>query len=320
MNRMNFARARGFDYRMVTGGFAVSVIALLGACGDGSSVMPVTPEMAEAAKEAGGLAGVAGAPVNCPAKVATPAPAAGTPTHDIVGVRPGMTYDEAVNVLRCVDNKFAATLKKENNWGMNHAGVDTRLGFVVEVPLTPEEEEARLKEIRQSYTGGGSGDDPFGVKPGKVRYTASTAGAPGEELVIQFMSEQAFALNALPPVESLKASLIEKYGPPTQQGQAARDYSPVSLTWAYDVAGRPSTDYRCNAASLSEGCGVAIAATIEPDRENFELASKLSVTSVVSEWGYGQLRKAEEDLAAFAAKKRADEVEKAKGAAEAPKL
>ena len=315
MNRTN----NTITYRTAAAVLAAMAFA---ACGDSGSVVPVTPEMAAAAEAAGGVAGVAGAPVNCPPQIKTTPVASITGNYDVLGVKPGMTYDEAVNVLRCADNKLAATVKNENMWRINYAGIETRQGFTVEVPRTPEEEEARRQAIYDSIRGAMNTPDPDAVQPGKVRYTASTVGVPGDERVITFTSEQAFAVDSLPPIESLKASLIEKYGPPVRDDKGSGYRAKTYLAWGYDASGAATNTCGgyVNSFNFTDRCGVQIAAEIEPDAENFELATKLSVSTAVSNWGYTQIEKAEADLAALAAQRRAEGVEKAKENAEAPKL
>ena len=42
--------------------------------------------------------------VDCPADINTPAPPTGAPVDDVVGVRPGLTWEEAANVVMCTND------------------------------------------------------------------------------------------------------------------------------------------------------------------------------------------------------------------------
>ena len=47
--------------------------------------------------------------VDCPADINTPQRPANAPVDDVVGVRPGLTYDEAQNVVLCTGDMLVAT-------------------------------------------------------------------------------------------------------------------------------------------------------------------------------------------------------------------
>ena len=88
---------------------ALAIAALLAACGSpdtppstassGSSKQQQASRNAAASAEE--VAKESRGKVKCPAKVARSERPAGAPVDDVVGVRAGMTYEEAANVVMC---------------------------------------------------------------------------------------------------------------------------------------------------------------------------------------------------------------------------
>ena len=264
--------------------------------------------------------------LKCPPKVTTGAPE-GT-AYDVIGVTPQMSYDDAAATILCANENMTAKEELINAWSIDTAGLKPRHGFVIEAPETPEETEARLARYRK---GNFSDDENFRghVAPGKMRFSATTVGAPGSERVISITSEQGFAAGAEPPFASIREALIAKYGQPISERHDSTSYRGERwLVWGRDFAGRPldansPTAGACTAASgltLQPQCGAAVAATILPIEGNNELVSAMRVVSVMPAWSFEYFETATAELAAASAAARAQQVEQAKENAQAPKL
>ncbi|TAL84716.1 MAG: hypothetical protein EPN69_07870 [Rhodanobacter sp.] len=79
--------------------------------------------------------------VDCPAAVKTSNPP-GTPVDDVVGVRPGMTYQEAANVVMCSNPLLVVTPETGRGFQIQTYGQTIRQGF-----------SARFAEPRVHKTG-----------------------------------------------------------------------------------------------------------------------------------------------------------------------
>ena len=67
--------------------------------------------------------------VNCPPKIATAARAAAAPVDDVVGVRPGLTYEEAVNVVLCDNQMLVMSAATDRGFQIQTYGQTIRQGF-----------------------------------------------------------------------------------------------------------------------------------------------------------------------------------------------
>ena len=120
----------------------LSVLGLLAGCGSGdapkaSSQKASTPQ-ATARQENGArnqdataaqVAAEARGKLKCPAKVTLAPRAANAPVDDIVGVRPGMTYEEAAHVVQCTHELLVVTEDARNRFQINTYGQRLRQGF-----------------------------------------------------------------------------------------------------------------------------------------------------------------------------------------------
>ena len=86
-----------------------------GTNGGGSSLKAAPGSAAAVAQDARGR-------VRCPARIATPAPAAGSPTVDVIGLRPGLTYDEAANIVLCDNPLMVVTEEKFRGFDIDSGG------------------------------------------------------------------------------------------------------------------------------------------------------------------------------------------------------
>jgi hypothetical protein len=272
---------------------------------------------AEVAREARGK-------VKCPAKVQTARPA-GTPVDDVVGVRPGMTWDEAVNVVLCSHDLLVVTPETRRGYTMQTYGQTLRQGFNARFaePRVQKTSKQILAEMQDSAIARGSNRAVRDVHPGQAKWFVSTMGLPGEERVISAAREEWFEAERLPTLASVSEALQAKYGKPTVVEDVGG--SGYYLVWAYDPSGRPSGQCRTQAdpdlgVELSPECGTSVSARIQPSGGNPALAEYLQVSTADQSNGYALLDGTERALQAADALRRKREVEEAASKAAKPTL
>lgn len=272
---------------------------------------------AEVAREARGK-------VKCPANVKTARPA-GAPVDDIVGVRPGMTWDEAANVVLCSHDLLVVTQETRRGYTMQTYGQTLRQGFNARFaePRVQKSSKEILAEMQDAATARGSNRAVRDVQPGQAKWYVGTMGLPGEERVISAAREEWFEAERFPTMASVKEALVGKYGKPALVEDVGG--SGYYLIWAYDPAGRPSAQCRTQAdpdlgVNLSPDCGTSVSARIQPSSGNPALAEYIQVSTVDQAGGYDLLERTERALQAADAQRRAREVEEAAGNVAKPTL
>ncbi|MGB5103885.1 MAG: hypothetical protein WBO04_11295 [Steroidobacteraceae bacterium] len=272
---------------------------------------------AEVAREARGK-------VKCPAKFQTARPA-GTPVDDVVGVRPGMTWDEAVNVVLCTHDLLVVTPETRRGYTLQTYGQTLRQGFNARFaePRVQKSSKQILAEMQDAAIARGSNRAVRDVQPGQAKWYVSTMGLPGEERVISAAREEWYETDRFPTMASVQEALQGKYGQPVIVEDVGG--SGFYLIWAYDQSGQPSGRCRGKAdpdlgVELSPDCGSSVSARIQPSRANPELAEYLQVATVDQAAGYDLLERTERALQAADAQRRAREVEEAAGKAAKPTL
>lgn len=303
---------------------ATALVLSLSACGDGDDgggggLLAADPEPGSA--EA--VAAEARGEVRCPPRIATPAPAAGAPTVDVIGLRPGLTYDEAVNVVLCHHPRMVVEEERYRGFRVETAGGDYRRGFVGTFAqpastLTPQQMMQQSLDEAAARSAGAAPDDD--VLPGESKVYVATMGVSGEERVISASRRERFAAGEAPTIANLVAALTEKYGEPTYTGTWGDGRE---LRWAYDPTGRrilESSPYysSCRApadpddgSNLSPDCGVVVQARIDPLRDNPELADSLAVGVIDQAGGFALIERTEQAFAAQDQARRAAEVARA---------
>ena len=272
---------------------------------------------AEVAREARGK-------VRCPAKVQAARPA-GTPVDDVVGVRPGMTWDEAVNVVLCSHDLLVVTPETRRGYTLQTYGQALRQGFNARFaePRVQKSSKEILAEMQDAAMARGSNRAVRDVQPGQAKWYVGTMGLPGEERVISAAREEWFEAERFPTMASVIEALQDKYGQPAVVEDVGG--SGYYLVWAYDPSGRPSAQCRTQAdpdsgVNLSPDCGTSVSARVQPSGANPELAEYLQVSTVHQAGGYDLLERTERALQAADAQRRAREVEEAEGKAAKPTL
>ena len=311
---------------------------LLTACG--SDPTPSAGQAATPAADVGGARAAAKAPggdatavevareargkVKCPANVKTAKPA-GTPVDDVVGVRPGMTWDEAVNVVLCSHDLLVVTEETRRGYTMQTYGQTLRQGFNARFaePRVQKSSKQILAEMQDAAIARGSNRAVRDMQPGQAKWYVGTMGLPGEERVISAAREEWFEAGRFPTMASVKEALVGKYGKPAVVEDVGG--SGYYLIWAYDSSGRPSGQCRTQAdpdlgVNLSPDCGTSVSARIQPSGANPELAEYLQVSTVDQAAGYDLLERTERALQATDAQRRTREVEEAAGKAAKPTL
>lgn len=269
--------------------------------------------------------------VSCPAKNKSAPRGTGAPVDDVIGVRPGMSYDEAANTVLCSHELLVLQLDITRGFNLKTQGQKLRHGFGARFAEPRVEWTAKRAKIESmddivARSGNAARDD---MKPGQAKWYVGTMGLPGQERVINVAREERFEAGASPTIDSVEQALLKKYGPPTkQQNNQGQRY----ITWSYDLDARLVTQgaplfNRCSgnaspngAVNLSPDCGTVVTAIVAPLRENPELALSLQVGVVDQAGGYQLITATEQALLQGDQQRRAKETANAAKNATAPKL
>lgn len=278
----------------------------------------------EVAKEARGN-------LRCPAKIKTPARASGAPVDDVVGVRPGMSYDEATNVVLCTNDLLVAQVDQSRRFNINTYGQTIRQGFGARFaePRVQRTSKQIMEDMQKDFMARSNNAVRQDMKPGQAKWYVSTMGVPGEERVIAAAREEWFEEGGNPTMDSVEQALVKKYGNPTRNQNTGQDRQ---LTWAYDPFGRPVTETsplynKCygsadpnSGTNFSPDCGIVVAAHVRATRENPGLSQYLQVGVIDQAKGYEAITGTEQALQQLDAQRKAQELEAASKNSKAPEL
>ncbi len=270
---------------------------------------------------------------SCPAKLGTPPRAGKAPVDDVLGVRPGLGYDEAVNVVLCAHDLLVIDAQPLRGFDIKSFGQKVRQGFSARFA---EERVVRssqqiLQEMQREAMARGANAVREDLKAGQSRWYVGTMGVPGEERVLSVGREERFASGQSPTMESVRAALRKKYGEPTRELGGSGTQMPV-FRWAHDPAGQPVAPgtplfSRCVAhpdpkigISLNPDCGIVVEAMLVPQKANPELVDTLMVSVVDQGGGYRLIGATEQALGQRDQQRRSQEVEKAAKSAKGPSL
>jgi hypothetical protein len=265
--------------------------------------------------------------VDCPADVDSPERPQGAPVDDVVGVRPGLTYDEAKNVVLCSHEMLVAN-EATGGFDIQTYGATLRQGFSARFAEAEKSSQQIMKEMQDGFFARSGNAVTQDMLPGQSKWNVTTMGLPGEERVIAVAREEWFAEGKSPTIDSVGKALIEKYGTPsrdiTTNGRA--------IWWIYDPRGRLATETsplynRCagiadpdGGTSFSPDCGLVVHAQIMPLPTNPDLAQVLQVGVIDQAGGYQAITGTERALAAGDAERKARETREAAENADAPTL
>lgn len=267
--------------------------------------------------------------LKCPPKLATPARAPGAPIDDIVGVRPGLAYDEAANLVMCSHDLMVVVADNRARFNIPTYGQTLRQGFHGRFAKERVQKTGQeiMKEMQASHMARMNNAVVRDVTPGEAKWFVGVLGTPGAERVTDVAREEWFAEGKQPTVASVEKALTDKYGTPTERGQGDG-----SLRWAFDTFGRPITEasplfracyanaYVNSGVNFSPDCGVVVAARVTPLRDNPAIAQSMTVIVVNQADGYARIQATEQALLQQENARRAKQAEDAAKNADAPTL
>jgi hypothetical protein len=269
--------------------------------------------------------------VDCPAHVETKARDSKAPVDDVLGVRPGLTYEEAANLVLC-SHDLMVVQADGRGFQIKTYGETLRQGFSARLAQPRVEKTSKqIMQEMQDYTIGRSGNRVNeDMKPGESKWYVGTIGLPGKERVINVAREEWFAEGRNPTMASVEQALLKKYGTPTrnQPSSGQQKY----ITWAYDTFGRPITETsplfnQCTGvadpdggANFSPDCGEVISATIFSMPDNPALSRFFQVGVVDQAGGYEALTATEQGLQQMDAARKAQQVKEAAKNSDSPQL
>ncbi|MCA1979881.1 MAG: hypothetical protein LDL19_11660 [Thiobacillus sp.] len=306
----------------------------LSACGGKDDAEPTTQSDQPAAAPAGNasaaeVAKEARGKLKCPPKLTTAARAAGAPVDDIQGVRPGMSYDEAAQLVMCSHELMVVTEDKRARFNIPTYGQTLRQGFNAEFAKERVQKTGQeiMQEMQARHMARANNAVVRDIAPGEAKWFVGTLGLPGQERVTDVAREEWFAEGRQPTVAAVEKALIDKYGTPIQYRPGGGE-----LRWAFDPYGRPVTEasplsqacyanaYLNSGMSFSPDCGVIVGARIVPMRDNPAIAESLTVVVANQAEGYERITATEQALLAQENARRAKQAEDAAKNADAPKL
>ena len=269
--------------------------------------------------------------VKCPAKLMLAARAADAPVDDVLGVRPGMSYDEAANIVLCSDELMVVG-ESGRGFDIQTYGQKIRQGFSARFaePRVQKSSREIMKEMQDDMMARSSNAvRPDDMKPGQSKWYVTTMGLPGQEKVIAAAREEWFAQGKNPTMPSVEQALVAKYGPPTAR---TSNSNVVILTWAHDPLGRLITETsplrsQCQGISDPDGgtnfspdCGLVVAGQVHTLRDNPALAQYFQVGVIDQAGGYEAITRTEQALRNRDSQRQAQEVQDAAKNADAPRL
>ena len=270
--------------------------------------------------------------VDCPADIDTPARAASAPVDDVVGVRPGLTYEEAANIVMCTGDLIVVTADNSRGFRMQTYGQTIRQGFNAR-PAKPRIEKTSkqiMQEMQDDMIARSGNARRQDMQPGESKWYVGTMGMPGQERVVNAAREEWFAEGRNPTMASVEQALLKKYGTVTRSQKSSGN---VYLSWAYDPLSRPVTETsplfsQCSngnaspdaGVNLSPDCGILVTAQIIPTAGNPDLAKTLQVSVVNQAGGYDAITTTEQSLQQLDNARKAKQVEEAGKNADAPLL
>ncbi|HEU4429869.1 MAG TPA: hypothetical protein VFT98_13990, partial [Myxococcota bacterium] len=265
--------------------------------------------------------------VDCPADIDSPDRPDGAPVDDVVGVRPGLTYDEALNVVLCTDEMLVAT-QDTRGFNIQTYGQTLRQGFSARFAEAEKSSQQIMKEMQDGFLARSGNAVTQDMLPGQSKWYVATMGLPGKERVISVAREEWFAEGKSPTQAAVAQALIAKYGAPSRDQTAGQRM----IWWIYDPRGRLATEtsplyQQCTGVSDPDGgtnfspdCGLVVHARIMPLQSNPDLAQYMQVGVIDQAGGYQAITGTEQALAAGDAERQARETREAAENADAPQL
>lgn len=297
----------------------LGVVLLLGACGKSDEpARPAAPAAATAAAKPPPRAAAPPRPEDtlpaprCPSRAG-----ASLPGPDIVGLKLGMPFDEALDHARCAlpEGVFGIS----NRWFQQLRTGSTALnnqGFTIQRGDTSDCDYRKIGDAQKCGLGRRVWDHVAEA------VSVATPGLDGRQVVLGIWRQQHWKPGEMPSRDSVLQALRDKYG---REGELL-DTLHGTVSWRYDPAGNPlargdprfqecfGIRARPGTQAWREGCGLSISADLVPPRDNPQLVQSLYVGIAHQErlLAAGDAMQAELDR--LDAERRAAEVQRAAGA------
>lgn len=302
------------------------------ACGGSDAAGENTTQAGKAKESSGGKPAAASAQgaeagdglgkLKCPAKVGK-----GLDGPDIIGVKLGMSRDEALNVVRC--HAEDAYIAFEDRWFDPYSFKTHQLKLEKQVFVAQSGETSPCDY--SSFNGMqkcGLGQRAWDFVSEKIK--VATPGVPGEEKVVGVWRTQTYKEGETPAVETVVAALTKKYGPYQRRvvdpvnnnlwsnrieiawvsgvdGEPMSEANPIFLNCAVNVRARVD-----DGQVWQDGCGLNIAVTLLTPRANPDVVGEFSVGMMNQSSLYAYQEEMQLRLDDIEAKRRSDELENAK--------
>lgn len=269
--------------------------------------------------------------VRCPAKPTMEARAAGAPVDDVLGVRPGMSFEDAANIVLCSNDLMVVRTDTSNRFNIQLHGQTIRQGFSAQFaePRVEKTSKQIMQEMQDDMMARSGNAVRDSSKPGQSKWYVSTMGPAEQERVIGVARKEWFEAGKAPTVDSVHQALLQKYGKPTREQSAGIN---LILVWAYDTSGRLVTEtsplfHQCHGNSDPDGgsnyspdCGLVVAAQVGSMRDNQDIAQYMQVGITDQANGYELITATEQGFQQAEAQRRAKEVQEAAKKSTAPQL
>lgn len=178
---------------------------------------------------------------DCPPRLSAAAERSGGAVDDIVGIRPGMPWDDVVAILECRGD--LSTFQTAETWSIRqNYGFPTRQLLRATDGVVCSEAELRRAQQAGCDT---AGNRFAGVKEISQEFVVLFTGMPGEEIAQGVWRRTVFPADGYPANSALVEALTEKYGPPLIQASEMNRYNTaprrgaaLNLAWVYDTQGR----------------------------------------------------------------------------------
>jgi hypothetical protein len=257
-------------------------------------------------------------PRNCPPTLSTPESGAEAPVYDILGVRPGQSFDDVYAILACRDQNYS--LDVADRWLLRDTGeLTTRQAVRATngVPCSGQEIARNLSSVGSGPCAiSFSGSNLPAVRDTTDQVHVAFTGLLDEEVAGAVWRSQTYKDDAQPSVENLEQALIAKYGSPsTREEMKTHSYGmrrgDIAMSWVYDLRGRKvgaesPVHQQCLTISpsfhgshrWSGSCGTTIRAAIRKNSRNELLAEVLDIGVMDQKSFYEGGEKFKADIAA----------------------
>lgn len=110
----------------------------------------------------------------------------GAPVDDVLGVRPGQTYDEAANLVACTHDLMVVQADNSRGFQIQTYGQQLRQGFSARFaePRVVKDSRDHLREMSEEAAARSGNAVREDMQPGQSKWYVGTMGLPGQERVI----------------------------------------------------------------------------------------------------------------------------------------